>query len=90
MDGQFYRTMPLAVLIGMTIVTLIYLLVNCSYFIVLDGSTFLESNAIARVSVDVPLSSGSSKVILGFRNDHDGKVFILGPTVRLHSHNWGD
>jgi RsiW-degrading membrane proteinase PrsW (M82 family) len=44
------RTMPLAVLIGMFIVTGIYFLINCAYFMVLDTSQILESDAIANVS----------------------------------------
>jgi amino acid transporter len=42
-----FRTMPVAVLVGMSIVSSIYLLANCAYFTVLDPSQFLESNAIA-------------------------------------------
>ncbi|PAV78980.1 hypothetical protein WR25_10310 [Diploscapter pachys] len=41
------RTMPLAIIIGLTVITILYLAMNISYFVVLDALTFKTSNAIA-------------------------------------------
>ncbi|VDN24852.1 unnamed protein product, partial [Cylicostephanus goldi] len=41
------RTMPLAIVIGMLCIALIFLAVNFSYFVVLDPAEILESDAVA-------------------------------------------
>ncbi|CAJ0960393.1 unnamed protein product, partial [Mesorhabditis belari] len=42
------RTMPLAIIIGMCSIALIYLAVNISYFTILDVQDFLDSPAVAQ------------------------------------------
>lgn len=41
--------MPLAIIIGMCSIALIYLAVNVSYFTILDVQDFLDSPAVAQV-----------------------------------------
>ena len=41
--------MPLAIIIGMTFIAVLYLAVNVSYFTILTVSDFEASNAVAQV-----------------------------------------
>jgi len=45
------RTLPLAIIIGMTIVCTIYVAINVAYFTVLDIPTFLSTDAVANVNL---------------------------------------
>uniref|UniRef100_A0A0K0DQV9 Aa_trans domain-containing protein n=1 Tax=Angiostrongylus cantonensis TaxID=6313 RepID=A0A0K0DQV9_ANGCA len=52
------RTMPMAIIIGMLCVALIFIAVNMSYFVVLSTSQILSSEAVAMVG-DVAVSEKS-------------------------------
>ena len=41
--------MPLAIIIGLTVITILYLAMNISYFVVLDALTLKTSKAVAYV-----------------------------------------
>lgn len=43
--------MPMSLLSGIGIVTLVYLSINLAYFVVLDVETMKSSNAVAAVSL---------------------------------------
>ena len=45
-----YRTMPIALLIGVPLVAVCYLLVNIAFFIVLSYEEILKAEAVALVS----------------------------------------
>ena len=48
---MFYRNLPLAIMIGIPLVTVLYLLVNISYFTVMSVDELLNSPAVAVVSL---------------------------------------
>ncbi|CAJ0585814.1 unnamed protein product, partial [Mesorhabditis spiculigera] len=51
------RTMPLAIIIGMCSIALIYLAVNISYFTILDVADFLDSPAVAQTFAERTLGN---------------------------------
>jgi len=46
----FYRNLPRAICISLPVVTLIYVLANIAYFVVLTKEEMLSSSAVAVVS----------------------------------------
>ncbi|KAE9421372.1 hypothetical protein Angca_007285, partial [Angiostrongylus cantonensis] len=52
------RTMPMAIIIGMLCVALIFIAVNMSYFVVLSTSQILSSEAVAMTFAEVTLGKG--------------------------------
>ncbi|KAI1702738.1 amino acid permease domain-containing protein [Ditylenchus destructor] len=53
------RTLPLSIIIGMSIVCSIYVLINVAYFTVLDVPSFLSTNAVASTFVKVTIGEYS-------------------------------
>ncbi|EYC17745.1 hypothetical protein Y032_0029g1846 [Ancylostoma ceylanicum] len=53
------RTMPLAIVIGMVCIAIIYVAVNFAYFVVLTPSQILSSDAVAMTFAQVALKQGA-------------------------------
>ena len=77
--------MPIAVLVGMSTVTTIYFLTNCAYFVVLDASKFLESDAIANVTL---IRQFKLTHVWEFCKRDNGQAFIFGVILCLHIDGW--
>lgn len=61
------RTLPIATIGSLLLVTVIYLLVNASYFVLLTPDDFLKADAVATVSF-------SLEIILGIRQTRTPRV----------------
>lgn len=71
------RNLPLAIIVGIPLVTVCYILMNVSYFTVMTATELLQSQAVAVVSVR---GSAGGRCVLW-----EGDRPVINPRAEVHS-----
>lgn len=74
------RNLPLAIMIGIPLVTVCYLFTNLSYLTVMTRAELLQSTAVAAVSGSNPFTTFAyflKKRIFSLHSDNDSEMFEI-------------